>query len=100
MLCGINRDLLCGNVDINPDTKALCDIGKKMPHKCHFIVPTLHILFNQFVNYILQVHFSEFHLNWVKASIASLMNEIDEFNAKWSHHLHILYPAFDELENL
>ena len=29
ILCGINQDLLCGNVDINPDSKALCDIEKK-----------------------------------------------------------------------
>ena len=105
MLCGINLDLLCGNVDINPDSKALCDIEKKMPHQCHFIVPTLHILFDQFVNYVLQVHFSEFHLNWVNAEISSLFNDIAEYKAKWSQPLHVLYPAFDkpafdELEKL
>ena len=84
MLCGINRDLLYGNVDINPDSKALCDIEKKMPNQCHFIVPTLHILFDQFVNYVLQDYFTEYHVNFIKDGISSLWNEIDEHNAKWS----------------
>ena len=50
----------------------LDNIQKKMSNQCHFIVPTLHILFDQFVNYVLQEYFSEFHLNFLKDAISSL----------------------------
>lgn len=49
MLSGINQDLLSGNVDINPDSKVLHHIEKTL-NQCHFIVSTLDILFDQFVN--------------------------------------------------
>jgi len=86
MLCGINQNLHFGNVDINPDSKALDNIQKKMSNQCHFIVPTLHILFDQFVNYVLQEYFSEFHLNFLKDAISSLHNDIIKHKTKWSKY--------------
>lgn len=90
MLCGVNFDLRSINVDVNPDIEALCEIEKKMPGRCHFVLPTLHMLFDQFVNYVRSVYFNEFKINWLHHEVESLTAEIAEYNATWSQHYPLL----------